>query len=204
LAKPSTRSPGRRRARQFPAGRAALRGGFPRGVKGSENVDMNMTVTVDGLLLVSGQKYYVSVNAADHFLMACRLVPRRAGAPLSAMAARLSTADAIWSSSIVTASADEPASRSEEGVRSAQKMQVEPRIPVGIQLRKAAVGPTSGPTWYRSRSGQRGQIPDLRAAGGRVAWPPAARGPLARMILAHMSRTFSPAPLSEKGVRLAQ
>jgi hypothetical protein len=35
---------------------------------------------------------------------------------------------------------------SEKGVRLAQKMQVGPCIPVGIQLFKAEVGPTSGPT----------------------------------------------------------
>ena len=35
-------------------------------------------------------------------------------------------------------------------VRLAQKMQVGPCIPVGIQLLKAAVGPTSGPTWRLS------------------------------------------------------
>jgi hypothetical protein len=27
-------------------------------------------------------------------------------------------------------------------------MQVGPCVPVGIQLEKAGVGPTSGPTWY--------------------------------------------------------
>ena len=32
-------------------------------------------------------------------------------------------------------------------------MQVGPRIPVGIQLEKAEIGPTSGPTWRLSRSG---------------------------------------------------
>ena len=35
---------------------------------------------------------------------------------------------------------------SEKGVRLAQKMQVGPCIPVGIQLQKTAVNPTSGPT----------------------------------------------------------
>jgi hypothetical protein len=35
---------------------------------------------------------------------------------------------------------------SDKGVRSAQKMQVGPCIPVGMQLEKAEVGPTSGPT----------------------------------------------------------
>ena len=34
-----------------------------------------------------------------------------------------------------------------KGVRLAQKMQVEPCIPVGIQREKAEVGPTSGPAW---------------------------------------------------------
>ena len=36
---------------------------------------------------------------------------------------------------------------SEKGVRLAQKIQVGPCIPVGVQLDKAAVGPTSGSTW---------------------------------------------------------
>ena len=40
---------------------------------------------------------------------------------------------------------------SEKGVCLAQKMAVGPRIPVGIQLEKAAVGPTSGPIWRLSR-----------------------------------------------------
>ena len=39
---------------------------------------------------------------------------------------------------------------SEQGVRSAQKIQAGPWIPVGIQLEKAEVGPTSGPTWRLS------------------------------------------------------
>ena len=39
---------------------------------------------------------------------------------------------------------------SENGVRLAQKMQVGPCIPVIIQLQKAEVGPTSGPTWRLS------------------------------------------------------
>jgi hypothetical protein len=37
-------------------------------------------------------------------------------------------------------------SASEKGVRLAQKFQAGPCIPVGIQLEKAEVGPTSGPT----------------------------------------------------------
>ena len=41
---------------------------------------------------------------------------------------------------------------SERGIRLAQKMHVGPCIPVGIQLEKAAVGPTSGPTWGPSHS----------------------------------------------------
>jgi hypothetical protein len=36
---------------------------------------------------------------------------------------------------------------SENGVRLVQTMQVGPRIPVGAQLEKAEVGPSSGPTW---------------------------------------------------------
>jgi hypothetical protein len=42
------------------------------------------------------------------------------------------------------------ASPSEEGVRLAQEMQASPRIPAEIQLQKAEVGPTSGPTWRLS------------------------------------------------------
>ena len=42
---------------------------------------------------------------------------------------------------------------SEEGVRLAQKTQVGPCIPVEIQLEKAEVGPTSGPTWRLSHLG---------------------------------------------------
>jgi hypothetical protein len=41
---------------------------------------------------------------------------------------------------------------SEKGVRLAQKMPVCPCIHVGIQLEKAEVGPTSGPTWRLSHS----------------------------------------------------
>ena len=40
--------------------------------------------------------------------------------------------------------------RGEKGVRLAQKMQVGPCTPAGIQLQKAGVGPTSGPTWRLS------------------------------------------------------
>ena len=40
----------------------------------------------------------------------------------------------------------EGSSGSEKGVRLAQKMRVGPRIPVGIRLERAEVGPTSGPT----------------------------------------------------------
>ena len=39
---------------------------------------------------------------------------------------------------------------SEKGVRLAQKMQVGPCIPVGIQTEKVEVGPTSRPTWRLS------------------------------------------------------
>ena len=42
---------------------------------------------------------------------------------------------------------------SEKGVRLAQKMQVGPCVPVGIQLEKAGVGPASGPTRRLSRFG---------------------------------------------------
>ena len=42
---------------------------------------------------------------------------------------------------------------SEAGVRLAQKMQAGPRIPQGIQLEKAEVGPTSGPTRRLSHFG---------------------------------------------------
>ena len=39
---------------------------------------------------------------------------------------------------------------SEKGVRLAQTMQVGPRIPMIIQVGKAAAGPTFGPTWRLS------------------------------------------------------
>jgi hypothetical protein len=39
---------------------------------------------------------------------------------------------------------------SEKGVRLAQKIQVGPCVAVGIQLQRAEVGPTSGPTWRLS------------------------------------------------------
>jgi hypothetical protein len=42
--------------------------------------------------------------------------------------------------------------QSEQGARLAQKMQVGPCIPVGIQPQNAEVGPTSGPAWSLSRS----------------------------------------------------
>ena len=42
---------------------------------------------------------------------------------------------------------------SEKGVRLAQMMQVGPCIPVGMQLWKAVVGPTFGPTWRLSHFG---------------------------------------------------
>ena len=42
---------------------------------------------------------------------------------------------------------------SEKGVRLAQKMKVGPCIPVGMQLYKAEVGQTSGPTWHLSHLG---------------------------------------------------
>ena len=41
----------------------------------------------------------------------------------------------------------------EKGGKLAQKMQVVPGIPVGIQLEKAEVDPSSGPTWRRSHFG---------------------------------------------------
>ena len=41
---------------------------------------------------------------------------------------------------------------SEKGLRLAQKMQVGPRYLVGVQLKKAEVGPNSGPTWRLSVS----------------------------------------------------
>jgi hypothetical protein len=45
-----------------------------------------------------------------------------------------------------------PCSEKYSYVRLAQKMQVGPYIPVGIQLSKAEVGPISGPTWRLSHS----------------------------------------------------
>ena len=68
-----------------------------------------------------------------------------------------------------------PCSSGAKGVRSAQKMQVGPHIPVGIQLQKAEVGPASGPTWLLSHFGQvvdpglaqavGAALPDRRARG---------------------------------------
>jgi hypothetical protein len=60
---------------------------------------------------------------------------------------------------------------SEKGVRLANKMQVGPRIPVGIQLQKADVGPISGPTWRLSDCCVRGLLSSARQ--GRS---PGARG----------------------------
>ena len=52
-----------------------------------------------------------------------------------------------------------PVAVSKKGVRLAQKMQVGPYVPVGIQLLKDEVGPTSGPTWRLSHlSGNRGVV----------------------------------------------
>jgi hypothetical protein len=41
----------------------------------------------------------------------------------------------------------------EQGVRPAQKTEVGPRIPVGVQLEKTEVGPTPGPTWRLAHFG---------------------------------------------------
>jgi hypothetical protein len=62
----------------------------------------------------------------------------------------------------------------ERGVRSAQNMQVGPRIPVEMQLEKAAVGPTSGPTWRLSHFSMRGLPAADDAEGCVVHAPPAA------------------------------
>jgi hypothetical protein len=43
-------------------------------------------------------------------------------------------------------------SPSDNDVRLAQKLHFGPCIPVGIQVQKAEVGPTSGPTWRLSHS----------------------------------------------------
>jgi hypothetical protein len=45
-----------------------------------------------------------------------------------------------------------PPTPTEKGVSLAQKVQVGPCIPAGIQPEKAEVGPTSGPTWRLSHS----------------------------------------------------
>ena len=56
---------------------------------------------------------------------------------------------------------------SEKGVRLAQNMQVGPCIPVGIQLQKAEVGPTSGQTWRLSHfDGGAGGLRDVRVRDG--------------------------------------
>jgi hypothetical protein len=53
-------------------------------------------------------------------------------------------------------------SASEKGVRLARKMEVGPRIPAGIQLFKAEVGPTSGPTWRLSHLHRRRPVVEHR------------------------------------------
>jgi hypothetical protein len=53
------------------------------------------------------------------------------------------------------------AALSEKGVRLAQNMRICPSIPVVIQLEKAEVGPTSGPTWHLSHLVGR-QLHELR------------------------------------------
>jgi hypothetical protein len=55
-----------------------------------------------------------------------------------------------WSAGGAATASPKSQSLSEKGVRLAQKMQVGPCIPMGIQLEKAGVGPTSRPTWRRS------------------------------------------------------
>jgi hypothetical protein len=74
-------------------------------------------------------------------------------------------------SPVSTSSAGSTAAASEKDVRSAQKMPVGPYIPVGIQLEKAGVGPTSGPTRRRSHSGR------PSGAASSPAAPPGPRTP---------------------------
>jgi hypothetical protein len=54
---------------------------------------------------------------------------------------------------------------SKKGVRLAHKMQVDPCILVETQLEKAAVDPTSGPTWYLSLYQRERRGADHGAAG---------------------------------------
>jgi hypothetical protein len=67
---------------------------------------------------------------------------------------------------------------SEKGVRSAQKTQVGPRIPVGMQLQKAEVGPTSGPTWRLSHFGEDVDLGQQRVVLQQVGRPAELLGPL--------------------------
>ena len=64
---------------------------------------------------------------------------------------RPGSADALH----VTFLRDPKPARCEQHVRVAQKMEVGPCIPVGAQLERAEVGPTSGPTWRLSHTGVR-------------------------------------------------
>jgi hypothetical protein len=113
---------------------------------------------------------------------------------------------------------------SEQAVRLAQKVQVGPCIPVGIQLEKAEVGPTSGPTRRPSRLARAIRTPPEGPASifsigicigldnSNYFWAPRKQvpgGPQSRggartsPRAMWMGRRSSP-PFSEQGVRLAQ
>ena len=55
----------------------------------------------------------------------------------------------------------------EKGVRLAQTMQVRPRIPVGVWLENAEVGPKSGPTRRLSHRGRRRRACRQRRVAGQ-------------------------------------
>ena len=60
---------------------------------------------------------------------------------------------------------------SEKGVRLAQKMQVGPCVPVGIQLEKTEVGPTSGPSWRLSHLPRARTVEERGGEAHRQAQP---------------------------------
>ena len=71
----------------------------------------------------------------------------------------------------------------EKGVRSAQKMQVGPCIPVGIQLEQAEDGPTSGPAWHLSHL-------NSASLSARAAAAPAATAAAAGLHSFHYSKSL--------------
>jgi hypothetical protein len=60
---------------------------------------------------------------------------------------------------------------SEIGVRSAQKMQADPRLPVGARLERAGAGPTSGPSWHPPHFVEERERGEGHARRQGAAWP---------------------------------